>query len=103
MGQLDYPTTWDNLIIPACGFCSVQAEINASITDSTLMHEATEQIGLPWERGCIRSIWSTMGFPAERERDQMYIYKLTYACYNVCLSTAPARPNVYIQIDLCML
>ena len=43
MGQLDYPTTWDNLIIPACGFCSVQAEINVSITDSMLMHEATEQ------------------------------------------------------------
>jgi hypothetical protein len=43
MGQFDDPTTWDNLIIRTCGFCSVQAENNVSITDSTLMHEATEQ------------------------------------------------------------
>ena len=90
------------------------AEAQNSKQKKTIKNK-TISFSSPIKQKHIRSIWSTMGFPGERERDHMYlyiyiyiyifiyIYKSTYACYNVCPLTARARPKVYIQIDLCLL
>ena len=47
-----------------------------------------------------RPMHAIMSVCWQHQRDQMYIYKSTYVCYDVCPLTAWARPNVYIQIDL---